>query len=499
MSSTLTTNEVYAIGLISNLVSVFDIDNFKIREVQSSPTNINDNKSKFDLLIINNLSLEIEYGENLVGFFRRHLQPDAQIILLESNPGFLKNVFKSPFQVLSAVLGESRSARLKRLFTARHIRKYETISYEDAPFEAFSPGHYYSNKNNFLISEKVKRILLNTRFSRVLYNSTIWIVSMGNNRVDFVDECIKTVSTHSAFDWQGHEIKLLKIYFKYGKMLISLTTQNSRKPEYVLVFPMDSETLARRENEQKIVEQLADVIVGEDLLLPKVVKGFIGQLQYFAMKEIPGITVDMGNSRIEEMTFNAFKTIERITSRLKSDNSPDTDFRLLLIEDYLQTLVDRYPSIEQFIEQIYPIKNHIEALPLVNFFHGDLKLENFLVDEDTSRINGIIDFEQSEIPGPAFLDLLYLIAYSYETVEHETFEEAYRRLSENDLNDFYQGMIDDYCASFDISEQQRCICLVVFYIHHYAKRIFFRVEIEGEMQEFANCMSYATSLMTKIQ
>jgi hypothetical protein len=114
------------------------------------------------------------------------------------------------------------------------------------------------------------------------------------------------------------------------------------------------------------------------------------------------------------------------------------------------------------------------------------------------RINGIIDFEQSEMPGPALLDLLYLINYNLQTVEQNTFGQAYARLVEGDAGANYQQMIDDYCKTFRIDDTQRRLCLVVFLIHHYSRRMHINVQSRSSCEEFSDCISRAEAELRRI-
>jgi len=125
-----------------------------------------------DLVVINNL---VGASKNL-GLLEQFISVSTNydILLLEQNftnikkpIEFIKNFYRLFFD----------KKRRKVLKTLRQhsmvVNHYLTFLFSGRPGELFLPGKYYSNKNSFVINEKVKKILLNTGLGRLFIDSYI--------------------------------------------------------------------------------------------------------------------------------------------------------------------------------------------------------------------------------------------------------------------------------------------------------------------------------------
>ncbi|MGD2172248.1 MAG: aminoglycoside phosphotransferase family protein [Gammaproteobacteria bacterium] len=497
VSNTLNEDDLLMLDTIAEQIRVFDLVDLSAGELSGANPGGEVPAGKFDLLVINGLDGDLITDESLGRFVDRYLDENAQVLLLESNRVYFTNALRNPRGFFSALIG-GRGNLIRGAFGAESLKRYETISYTGEAYESFLPGHYYTNKNSFLGSERLKRIILNSPISTFFYNSSLWVIQRGGRSADLVDDCRRELSRRPEIEWQGRQIKLVKTYYKHGKIILSLTSRKDFAPEHVLVIPMDRMTLRRRENEKRIVDELVSLELAAGVELPIISRGTLGKLTYFSMQEIPGITVDVDNSHMESMVQNAYRILKKLTIFPRPETPAFEEKKTVIVDAYLDGLLERYPPLKPDIERLFPIRELVAELPLVTFFHGDLKLENFLVDPVSYRINGIIDFEQSEMPGPALLDLLFLINYNLQTVEQNTFARAYARLVEGDAGANYQPMIDDYCKTFRIDDLQRRLCLVVFLIHHYSRRIHINVRNRKSCAEFTDCISRAESQLQRI-
>jgi len=498
VSNTLPEDDLFVLGTIAEQLREIDLADLSAGKMSEADAAGEPPADKFDLFIINDLSGKLVLNDSLGNFLDRHLDEKAQILFLESNPCYFANALRNPRGILPAIIGRGRSGLIQNAFAAKSVKRYETISYAGEAYESFLPGHYYSNKNSFLGSERFKRIILSSSMSSFFYNSSLWVVHRDAESADLVDDCRQELLRYPEIEWQEGQIQLVKTYYKPGKIILSLTSRKDFVPEHIIVIPMDQATLSRRENEKRIVDELGSLELAASVELPRIYRGALGRLTYFSMQEIPGVTVDVDNPHMESMVENAYRVLKEITIFPGAETPVSEDIKIAIIDDYLDGLLERYPRLKPEIERLIPVREHIAELPLVTFFHGDLKLENFLVDPVSHGINGIIDFEQSEMPGPALLDLLYLINYNLQTVEGNTLAQAYARLVEGKAGRNYQQLIDDYCKTFDIDDRQRRLCLIVFIIHHFAKRIYINVQNGDSREQFSSCISRAESQLRRI-
>jgi len=491
--------DIRGICNISDIVHKFDRETCQICNVDIKKKEKLGDEIKYDLMIINNLDYTASSKQDLELLREQHLSNDAQILLLETNPYYLRNFFKAPIKVISGVLADSRIKNYYTRFKFRNVSMYETMSNSGVPVEAFPPGHYYTNSNTFLLSEKFKHCFLNTRFSRFFFNSSLYVFKSGEDDSDLIEECIDAISKRPEFIWRSSVIRLVKVYLKYGKLILSFTSEKISKPEYLIVFPIDDDTRSRRENEKRVVDYLNINNSESKFFAKNIITGSINQMKYFAMEEFPGITVDINNSNLSEMTSSAYHALLSVARTVDTSQTEGNELKENIIANYLHILSERYPDVSDKFERVSRISNFARGLPLVDFFHGDLKLENFIVDSKTNQITKIIDMEHAEIPGPALLDLFYLISYNYESIHMERFDQIYQRLAENSISQYYRKLIQDYCSNYCLTDNQLRLSLVLFFVHHYAKRVFIHTDNQVELQEFLNCLEIASNILEQLK
>ena len=141
--------------------------------------------------------------------------------------------------------------------------------------------------------------------------------------------------------------------------------------------------------------------------------------------------------------------------------------------ELIDLLISRYPFHESMLLRIGARLRDYRNLLLINFMHGDTKIENFMIEPKTNKVIGVIDMELAEFPGIPLIDLFFLITYNYHIVEHESFIEAFTRIVRNNLSSIYKTAIENYCVKLGINQSQMKMCFILFFLHHFAKRILF--------------------------
>lgn len=404
------------------------------------------------------------------------------IILLESNPLHIKRFFKDPINIFKTFFFDIRKREIQSRFFDYKISKYETLSHDDDPHESFPPGTYFTNKNPFLKREKIKRLLLNSSLSRLFFNSQIW--TMTRDRKLFLELLFNEVKENSKFKWERDEIRLLKLILNNGKIILSLTSKVRNNPEYIIIVPLFDHIINQRRNERIGINYLRSTKLAS-YFVDEIIEGKLDNLDYFAMKEFSGITVDRPNPRLDDMAKNAMEIIIHMAdvNSLQGGTNPEKTMTDISSE-LTKFLIARYPFHEKTIRQIGKKLAHYHGLPLISFMHGDTKLENFVISQETCRVIGIIDLELVEFPGIPLIDLFYLITYNYHILYHESFYDAFTRIVKNELPPLYQNAIEDYCIEHKIADNQKTMCLILFFLHHFAKRLRFIEEDRIDYEEF---------------
>lgn len=442
----------------------------------------------FDVIIINTLNINAPLDlSHRHARCRKLFDRTPAIVVLESNPCHIKYFIRRPLSILKSVFFDVRSQHIKRYFVGKKITKYETLSDEDRPYESFPVSTYFTNKNSFLMIEKIKFFLLNTRYSRLFFNSQIW--TLASDKIFLVQLIIEGVQKNKYLKWEGEQVRLIKVIFNSGKIILSLTSRAENKPEYILILPFDECSLQQRSNEKEAIEKLQSINEFSKYFVDEIITGTVDHLTYFAMKEFSGITVDVENKNLCLMIDDAFNVIKKLTKSVPDTNRYNQNKKILAISsEYISLILQRIPQHSSTIVRLGKSLPQNIDIPLIMFMHGDMKLENFVIDPQTNEVIGVIDLELAEFPGLPLIDLCFLITYRYQMVNQENFCQSFTRLVVNDLTTIERTYIRDYCHYLGINENQKKLCLAFFYLHQFAKRISFPIDNESVNKEFlAGC------------
>lgn len=453
--------------------------------------------NEYEGIVINQLELRSPFNnKELSSLASSCLSGRAVICLLELGEG-INSIIRNPFNVLLNLFYNRRKHELKALLRSWYITHYQTISYNDWPYESFLPFGYYTNKNIFRFKEKIKHVLFNSFLSRALTNSSIWILSKNAECDSLMSNLTNHITHNIKLKWKGANIRVLKLYYKPGKFIISLTSRDDNRSEYVAVVTLDRSSLQQRENEKRTVQYLRQNINVSPYICEEYEATDFGRFRLFIMSEMSGMTVDINNNNIQLMTENSYSVLDMITSQYVQIKSKNTLSKLIF--NYLEIFKLRSPDClrEISIIELFFSKIDFSLFPLV-FVHGDLKLENFILNSK-NEVVGLIDFELAEIKGFALIDLMYLIIYNHQIQNNGNFHSAYNNFASGALRDYEKNMVTDYLQKYSISDYQKQVLIVVFFVHHYSQR--FRVdagptngkkEFEASMQTALNIIKSMT-------
>lgn len=436
---------------------------------------------QYDSIIINQYSThEVLSNGDLLSIVSNLLCENGNICLYEHNESF-HSFFKNPYYVLLNFFYDRRKKELGRSTNLRYIKHFETISYDRRPHESHINGLYYTNKNTFLYKEKLKYYLFNSPFSRLFTNTSIWVMCRARNCPNMLNNLEQFIQNQSEIHWDGSTPQIIKIYYKSGKIILSLTSRKGNRPEYIAVIALNSASILQRDNEKKIVSFLQKIPQISKYVCSYYFDSKFGNSKIYIMSELSGVTVDINNKNLRLMTEKAAEFISYISgfTLLNTKNKAIND----LLQSYTTILKKRLP---QYIGDIVLIEEYLKtndfsSIPSV-FMHGDMKLENFLLDK-FNNISGLIDFELSDIDGFPLLDLFYLISYNQQTRKGCDFSHAFWSLSENKILPYEQNLIKKYCSQFMLSDIHKDFLLVVFFLHHYSQRSKINMHIKKEFIE----------------
>ena len=424
--------------------------------------NDNYNNRNYDSIVID----AVKTPPNITDLFlsdliNNSLCDDGRICYLEPNQFAIKSNAQNIIKKLFNLLFDLRFNNINKLGEKLTIIKFPTICDECEPHESFLEGSYTTNKNIFIIKEKIRILLLRARFSRLFVNSNIWLISKKSSSGFFHQEMLTFIAKKQSL--RSSEYVVSSILYKEGKLIFTYKNKFLKRKSFVAVVTHDEAEYTQRLNEKNAIEYLGSFDELASFLPANYFEYKYLGYAVFTMQECQGVTVDAVSSGLKKMSENICDIlieISRLTYKREAIN--DT------ISGWVKILKTRSPDQQ---DNISIIEKHVSSYDfnMSVFMHGDAKIENFVLSK-AHDVVGIIDWEHATKQGFPLIDLYYLIIYNYQIKFHCDFSEAFYALSHQELAEYEIEMINSYCAKLKISDVERKRLIVVFFIHHYSCR-----------------------------
>ena len=449
---------------------------------------------EYDSIIINQYSNDALLSSiDFYFLINNFLCENGTVCLYEHSESFY-SLFRKPFNVLLNIFFNRRKHEIESNTNLKYIKHFETISYDNRPHESHINGVYFTNKNTFLLKEKIKSYLFNTPFSRLFTNTSIWVMCKKNTCPNMLNELEQFIQVSPEIPWEGTNPKIIKIYYKSGKIILSLTSRSEYQPEYIVVIALNSASILQRDNEKNVINYLQNNPQLSSYVSDYYIDAKFGDSKIYLMTELSGVTVDIDNNNLMIMTERAAEVLNVFTKSTIVVDRNDCLCNLLL--SYIAILKKRLPGYLRDILLIegYIKKSNIQSMPSV-FMHGDMKLENFVLDNSNSVV-GIIDWELSDLNGLPLIDLLYLIIYNHQIEYSLEFEDVFMGVFEGDIHSYETGMMNEYCNLLLINDELKELLIMVFFVHHFSFRFFIGIDSDTLMS-FEKCLVNLLEIIKK--
>lgn len=438
--------------------------------------NVKDNK--YDAIIFDLLDREAVLTGDLKNNLP-YLKEDGVVCFCQMNRYSLRGGLSSVFSSLTGFLFNKRIASIKDVFCKDKlglIAAYPTVVYDGVVYESQLSTVYNSNKNSFLLKEKIKRIMYNSFLSSFMSDSYVYMIgSESSKESTLINQLINELKKNKEIKWQGDDIYPLKLFYKTGKLLLSLSSKKNR-PEYIVVFCLNDEARKQRENEYTILQQLRKNGVLKNKC-PKIHGSYcIDNVVYYVIQELEGVTVDEDNPSLDSMMESAYKLLLDMTDATFTvpGEKINSDFSKKILS-YFEEIKVRLPvSGANYAEFQNLLINNLEtvSVPMV-CMHGDYKLENLILEPDTNNVVGVIDWELADYQGFPLIDLFYLIIYDMHIKGEGDMLYLCKKLILNDLSVTYKDLIKGYCERYSINSYTYQFMLALYFLHHFAIRYKF--------------------------
>ncbi len=351
--------------------------------------------------------------------------------------------------------------------------------------EIIPPSGYRSVKNSFSAGEKFKQIVLGKLGSRLLAPAYGLICTKDRQRAAQIQAFADDLAARGILVRADVGQPCFRRYFALpGKVFVTLGKAVGGNENIIIVIPKSPHVQAWRRKEIAIVNEVRALSPFLAAKLPRLYmeSSCHGEI-YFALSEIPGITIDRQVPHLERLTHNAveflicFNQITARTTTISHEVYPG------LIGNMTKQVAETYPETRENMERIdrYLRVAVIDKSIASVWLHGDYKLENLIFDRSTLEIAGIIDWEHSRKDSLPWLDLLYLITYNRIMTEDRNFFDVYRdvilgeKLSEREIR-----LIHAYTKAMPVSAHMKTVLTALFFMHHIGSRYKYNTRMAGD-------------------
>lgn len=442
-----------------------------------------DHATNFDLLAAPTAAFFVE--------IHRIVKPDGFAYFgLKNRFGYdtiKKKLFPKQEQSIEPIPCEVSIRRIARLIEQVGFQDLQTYPYlvERGRVSEIVPNTgYRSLKNSFAMSEKLKQIVLGKIGIKYLAPAYGLVCAKGNPYPSQVLGFARDLVDQKILD----TLPKIQPYFQRylslpGKVFITLDKINNDNQNIIIIIPTMAPVLNWRRKEIVVVNEVRTLSPYLASKLPPLYCELSWRGEpYFAISEMPGITVDRRVPHLDRLTCHAVDFLIKFNQITARETVIDEDIYVNLVGGIIDQVMSNYPSLRDIMIRIERLLRAalIDRPLLVVWFHGDYKLENLLIDKGTLEISGIIDWEQSRRHGLPWLDILYLLTYNRIMTEYRDFFDVYREVIEaENFTSSERRLIDAYNAALPVAPGLKPILVSLFFIHHIGCRAKYNMSIEG--------------------
>lgn len=403
---------------------------------------------------------------------------------------------RSPSDNLSKVSRLTSIHRAKNLIRRAGFLDLHTYPYiveNDNVHEVIAPSGYHSTKNSLAASERLKQIILGKIGSRFLAQAYGLVCSKDRSLPlplkSFVDDLrARTIISQTNGDCLGFQ-RYLSLP---GKAIITLDKSGEDKQNVIIVIPKVSRVLDWRRKEIDIVNEVRAVSPFLAARLPRLyIDCSIGDLTYFAISEIPGMTIDRHVRHLEQLTRNAVDFLIRFNQITAHEITIHDAIFEKLCGSIVRQVIATYPDTRPIMDRIEAhLRRIVSGRSIVTvWLHGDYKLENLIFDKKSLGINGIIDWEHSRRESLPWLDLMYLLVYNRIMTEERDFFMAYRDVVlDGNLTNHESTIMASYSQAFPVAPDMKTVLSCLFLMHHIGFRYIYVMRRVGDRRNIVDAL-----------
>ena len=359
--------------------------------------------------------------------------------------------------------------------------------------EVIAASGYHSNKNSLAASERLKQIILGPTGTRYLAPAYGLVCAKDRPLALPLQTFVEDLSARKVLATTPKAAAGFRRYLVLpGKAIITLGKAVDGEENVIIVIPKVTRVLAWRRKEIGIVDTVRRLSPYLAARLPRLyTECSAGGVTYFAISEIPGMTVDRRTRHLERLTRKAVDFLTRFHQISAREIVIDDAAFENLFGAIVRQVIATYPETQPIMQRIEAhLRRAVRGQRMVTvWLHGDYKLENLIFDKKTLEINGIIDWEHSREHNLPWLDLLYLLTYNRIVSQGRDFFEVYRDviLPENH-SDHEKSIITAYAGTLPVTADMKTVLTCLFFLHHIGFRYIYIMRQEGDRRNIFSAL-----------
>lgn len=247
-------------------------------------------------------------------------------------------------------------------------------------------------------------------------------------------------------------------YRMNGEMgIVTVITREPGDP-FILKLPIHKRGLTELQTETAVLKQVAEPghpLAEQGNLFARVLtNGEFGRQEYFAYSMLPGVSGDKISASSDlfgKIVSNAANFLATLHSK-----SPDQQTSLADLVDPVRAAVltlaadaDQIATVNRVADEV--LKAFGETFVAAVWSHGDSKVANFVFDQKSGELTGVIDWGtgfQPELPG---YDLSFLLASSEATRTKTSVPDQLRKQYQDGVPQHLRSVLDGFLKTTDLS------------------------------------------------
>ena len=411
----------------------------------------------------------------------RLLRPGAFVYLGTPNPASLSRaiaVLRRDGQTAQYPLvatGLLMEALISAGFSNLQVHSY--LASGTALAEVIPPRGYRASKNRERLAERVKELLLGRAGSRRFASAHGVLACAGPRVASTLDQVFAHVA--AAPYYQGRATPVVKNYllFPGSKAIVTFGPQDRDDFDLVAILTSDALAIERRNAETAILSELAKLPAAVARVVPRPVDQIaIGKTRCYLLSRIPGVTLDLKSSALDQVTARALDFVidlHRASSQRTVMNEANYHE---LFGALIEAAQQRLPAVASELQALYaPLRACVlgTELPIV-WMHGDYKVENVMYDPRQRSLTGVIDWELARPRGLPLLDPLYLLIYNRQIRGEQHYQSIEGLLWPQQRSDLEHAALCRYREQVGLAASLEPALCAMFVVHHIGCRLHFR-------------------------